>query len=117
MCLVSRRQSNTSDCIVLSSEDESDNDETNSCNPSHEQLFNSADDGDYWENIARITFDFFSDEHQPNFSRPQKRSYHSQSPSSSSGENQRNKRVKSSCNDDIEVIALSSSDSSDNDEE
>ena len=107
--------SNTDDCIVLSSEDESDEE---SCNPSAEQPLNSVDDGAYWEDIARITYDFFSDDHQPNSSRSRKRSFHSQSsPSSSSGDNQARKRVKSSCNDNIELIALSSSDSSDNDDE
>ena len=108
--LASRRSSNTSDCIVLSSEDEEEND---LCNPTHDQPF---DDGAYWDDIARLSYDFFSDGHQ-NEHRSRKRSFNSQSPSLSCEDDQQRKRIKSSRTDHVEVIALSSSDSSDNDDE
>lgn len=110
--LASRRSSNTSDCIVLSSEEEEE-EENDLCNPTHDQPF---DDGAYWDDIARLSYDFFSDGHV-NEHRSRKRSFNSQSPSLSCEDDQQRKRIKSSRTDHVEVIALSSSDSSDNDDD
>jgi hypothetical protein len=91
----SRRQSNTSDCIVLSSEDE---------------IESNVDEGTYWEDIARITHSLLSD----NISETRKRSNSTLSDDDDDDDDQQqHKRIKQSRTDDIELITLSSSDSDD----
>ena len=107
--LESPHQLNSSDCIVLSSEDESEVEENDVFQP-------NVNDGAYWDDIARITYGLFSDFHNPDENGNRKRS-HSSTSSLLSDDDQRRKRTKQSRTDAIELITLSSSDNSDNDDQ
>jgi hypothetical protein len=115
----SRRQSNTSDCIVLSSSDESDIEDNDLFDPNDIHAFESiiesnGDDGNYWEDIARITHSLLSDNTEENRTRKRRNSSDS---SLVSNDDQQRKRIKQSRTDNIEIVTLSSSDSSDNDDQ
>jgi len=115
----SRRQSNTSDCIVLSSSDESDIEDNDLFDPNDIHAFESiiesnGDDGNYWEDIARITHSLMSDNNGENRTRKRRNSSDS---SLVSNDDQQRKRIKQSRTDNIEIVTLSSSDSSDNDDQ
>ncbi|CAF3081120.1 unnamed protein product [Rotaria sp. Silwood2] len=161
----SRRQSVTSDCVILSSgseskdENEIEDNNTQSTNssipvtPLSNDLFNqdnlidenqqisstiasyisvnslqslaasNIDDGSYWAELARMTYDLISDNNnEQNRNRNRKRSTNSMLSLLSNGDDHRHqKRAKRSSNNssrstDIEVIVISSSDSSDNDD-
>ncbi|CAF2687214.1 unnamed protein product [Rotaria sp. Silwood2] len=161
----SRRQSVTSDCVILSSgseskdENETEDNNTQSTNssipvtPLSNDLFNqdnlidenqqisstipsyisvnslqslaasNIDDGSYWAELARMTYDLISDNNnEQNRNRNRKRSTNSMLSLLSNGDDHRHqKRAKRSSNNssrstDIEVIVISSSDSSDNDD-
>lgn len=153
MSLESRHQSDESDCIVLSSGSESEN-EDNDIDPSslpvtpeHHQendnnsqsshsshstpspIISTVDDGDYWEDLAQITYDLSSDPSEKSSNRKRSNSSTSSVLSSTSSSStrtrsnddrhhhrKRNKRSSpiKSRSTDIEVITLTSSDSSDN---
>jgi hypothetical protein len=87
--------------------------------PSFQSLIrpNADDDGDFWEDIARITYDLMSDNNNNNEQNiNRKRSNSSRSSLlSNNDDNHHRKRTKRSS--DIEVITLSSNDSSDNDDQ
>ncbi|CAF2523267.1 unnamed protein product [Rotaria sp. Silwood2] len=161
----SRRQSVTSDCVILSSgseskdENETEDNNTQSTNssipvtPLSNDLFNqdnlidenqqisstiasyisvnslqslaasNIDDGSYWAELARMTYDLISDNNnEQNRNRNRKRSTNSMLSLLSNGDDHRHqKRAKRSSNNssrstDIDVIVISSSDSSDNDD-
>jgi hypothetical protein len=81
---------------------------------------NADDDGGYWEDIARITYDLMSDTNEQSLTRKRSNSS-SSSLLSNNDEHHHRKRLKQSNNkqrtSDIEIITLSSNDSSDNDDQ
>ena len=159
--LESRHQSDESDCIVLSSGSESEDEnaddddlEPTSVPASNQELdsndkqitrtdenssqssqnthstpspiISTAEDGDFWENIAQITYDLSSDASEKLSTRKRSNSSNSSVLSSacspttttttqSTDDRHRRKRTKPTA--DIETITLSSNDSSDHDDE
>jgi hypothetical protein len=125
----SRRQSNENDCIVLSSS-ESENEDNdlfneNSANSLQSLIESNIDDGRYWEDIARITYlisDDNNNDNDQNLNRKRSNSSNSSLLSNNDENYHQPKRIKQSTNhqvrtSDIEVITLSSSDSSDNEDQ
>ncbi len=79
-------------------------------------IISTVDDGNYWEDIAQITYDLSSDASEKLSNHKRSNSSTSSVLSSASSDNH-HRRKRNKQTDDIEIITLSSSDSSDNDDQ
>jgi hypothetical protein len=95
------------------------NDNTSHSTPS--PIISTIDDGNYWEDIAQITYDLSSDPSEPVSNRKRSSSSTSSvlssSASSRSNDDRHHRKRTKHGTDDIEVITLTSSDSSDHDDD